>query len=309
MFNRRLTLVSIAAALIVGTSAVHAQKTITIGVSLASDVNPFYIAMKRGIEARAKELGVTVVFVTANEVLSQQVNGIQDLVARKVDGIIASPIDSVAIGSAYDTAAKAGIPVISVARNANTPSQSAFVSMDEKKIGGDIADWVVVHTGGKGKVAMITGPTGSATFRNLAEGFDAGLKKAPGMNVVYRKEVALTREMGLKQAEDILVANPDVVAIYAGNDELALGASQAVTAAGKKGQILITGMNGVPPALRAIKSGGVDLTVDLNPVAWGQLGVDTMVKYLKGDKPNGAVPVPHQLVDKTNVDSKLPPAK
>jgi ribose transport system substrate-binding protein len=309
MFKRRLTLISIAAALIAGVSAVHAQKPITIGVSLASDVNPFYIAMKRGIEARAKELGVTVVFVTANEVLSQQVNGIQDLVARKVDGIIASPIDSVAIGSAYDTAAKAGIPVISVARNANTPSQSAFVSMDEKKIGGDIADWVVVHTGGKGKVAMITGPTGSATFRNLAEGFDAGLKKAPGMNVVYRKEVALTREMGLKQAEDILVANPDIVAIYAGNDELALGASQAVTAAGKKGQILITGMNGVPPALRAIKSGGVDLTVDLNPVAWGQLGVDTMVKYLKGDKPTGAVPVPHQLVDKTNVDSKLPPAK
>lgn len=309
MSNRRLTLATLAAAFLVAAGPLHAQKSTTIGVSLASDVNPFYVAMKRGIEARAKELGVNVVFVTANEVLSQQVNGIQDLVARKVDGIIASPIDSVAIGSAYDTAAKAGIPVISVARNANTPSQSAFVSMDEKKIGGDIAGWVVAHTGGKGKVAMITGPSGSATFRNLAEGFDAGLKKAPGMSVVYRKEVALSREMGLKQGEDILVAHPDVVAIYAGNDELALGASQAVTAAGKKAQILITGMNGVPPALRAIKSGGVDLTVELNPYAWGQLGVDTMVRYLKGDKPSGAVPVDYVLVDKTNIDSKLPPGK
>ena len=309
MSNRRLTLASLAAALIVAVAPLHAQKPTTIGVSLASDVNPFYVAMKRGIEARAKELGLNVVFVTANEVLSQQVNGIQDLVARKVDGIIASPIDSVAIGSAYDTAAKAGIPVISVARNANTPSQSAFVSMDEKKIGSDIAAWVVAHTGGKGKVAMITGPSGSATFRNLAEGFDAGLKKAPGMGVVYRKEVALSREMGLKQGEDILVANPDVVAIYAGNDELALGASQAVTAAGMKGQILITGMNGVPPALRAIKSGAIDLTVELNPFAWGQLGVDTMVRYLKGDKPSGAVPVDYVLIDKTNIDGKLPPGK
>lgn len=302
---RRMTVAAIAATLWAIAFPSTAQRPITIGVSLASDTNPFYVAMKRGIEARAKELGVGVVFVTANEVLSQQVNGIQDLVARKVDGILASPIDSVAIGSAYDTAAKAGIPVISVARNASSPSQSAYVSMDEQKIGGDIAAWIVNRTGGKGKVAMITGPTGSATFRNLAAGFDAGIKAAPGMSVVYRKEVPLSREMGLKQAEDILVAHPDVVAIYAANDELALGASQAVIAAGKKSQMVITGMNGVPPALSAIKSGGIDLTVDLNPIAWGRLGVDTMVKYLKGDKPSGAVSVEHLLVDKTNVDGKL----
>ena len=65
----------------------------------------------------------------------------------------------------------------------------------------------------------------------------------------------------------------------------------------------------MPPALRAIKSGGVDLTVELNPNAWGQLGVDTMVRYLKGDKPSGAVPVDCVLVDKTNIDGKLPPGK
>jgi ribose transport system substrate-binding protein len=286
-----------------------AQKPATIGVSLASDVNPFYIAMKRGIEARAKELGVNVVFVTANEVVSQQVDGIQDLVARKVDGIIASPIDAVAVGGAYDAAGKAGIPVISIARHAVSPSQSAYVTMDEKQIGSDIAAWIVERIGGKGKVAMIAGPAGAATFRNLADGFEARLKQSPSVSIVYRKDVALTREMGLKQAEDVLVAHPDVVAIYGANDEVALGAAQAVDAAGKKSQIVVTGMNGVPPAVRAVKAGGLGLTVELNPVAWGRLGLETMVKYLGGEKPGGQVAIKHVLVDRSNVDQYLPPAK
>jgi len=281
-------------------------KTPTIGVSLASDVNPFYIAMKKGIEARAQELGINVVFVTANENVTQQVDGIQDLITKKVDGILVSPIDSVAVGVAYDAAGKAGIPVISIARHADSPSQSAYVTMDEKKIGGDIASWLVQRIGGKGNIAMIAGPPGADTFRNLAEGFDTVIKTSPAITVVYRKEVGLTRENGLKQAEDILVAHPDVVAIYCANDEIALGAAQAIAEAGKKGQIAVTGLNGIPPAMQAIKSGDIGLTVALNPVAWGRLGLDTMVNYLKGVKPAGDVAIKHVLVDAKNVSQFLP---
>ncbi len=277
----------------------------TIGVSLASDLNPFYIAMKRGIQEHAKTLGIKVVFVTANEDVAKQVDGIQDLVARQVDGILASPIDSVAVASAYSAAQKAGIPIISVARHANTPAQSAFVSMDEGQIGRDIAQWISGQIGGKGKIAMITGPAGAATFRAIAAGVDEVLKEQPDIQAVYRKDAALTREMGLKLAEDALVAHPDLAAIYTANDELALGAVQAVNAAGKKGQIVITGMNGIPPALKAVQAGNLGLTVELNPVGWGQLGVDTMLNYLKGEKPSGVVTAPHLLVDKHNVEQVL----
>ncbi|WP_213738697.1 substrate-binding domain-containing protein [Bradyrhizobium sp. dw_411] len=306
--KRRLVLISAAAAFAALSAPALAQpKPVTIGVSLASDVNPFYIAMKSGIEARAKELGANVVFVTANEVVAQQVDGIQDLVARKVDGILVSPIDAVAVGAAYDAAGKAGIPVISIARHANSANESAYVSMDEKKIGGEIAAWIAQSIGGKGEIAMVAGPSGAATFRNLAEGFDTVIKTSPDIKVVYRKDVALTREMGLKQAEDILVAHPDVKAIYCANDEIALGASQAIAAAGKGSQVVVTGLNGIPPAMRAVKAGTVGLTVNLNPVAWGRLGVDTMVEYLKGNKPTGDVAVKHVLVDAKNVDQFLPP--
>lgn len=295
-----------AAALTMGGRTVQAE---VLGVALASDTNPFYIAMRKGIENRAKELGWTVRVVTANEDVNAQVNGVLDLVAQKVDGILISPIDGVATGAAYEAAAKAKIPIISVARGAKSPHQTLFVSMDEKQIGRDIVGWLAKAIGGKGKVAMIGGPGGAATFKNIEAGIDEALAQFKDMKVVFRKNVALTREEGLREAEDILVAHPDVRAIYAANDELALGAVQAAVAAGKKKDVVISGMNGIPPAVASVAKGELDLTVQLNPVAWGTLGVDTMAGWLKGQRPSQQVFIKHVMIDKTNAEQAMPPKK
>ncbi len=175
-----------------------------------------------------------------------------------------------------------------------------------KQIGRDIAEWTVKRIGGDGKVAMLLGPSGAPTFRNLADGYTEVMAKYPNIKIVFRSDGPLTRERGLKQAEDALVANPDLKAIYAANDDVALGATQAVIAANKTGQTIITGMNGVPPALRSVKDGNMAMTVELNPVEWGRLGVDTLATYLKGDKVNPQVFIKHQLIDSSNVDAKLP---
>lgn len=286
-------------------AATAEKKRPVIGVALASDVNPFYIAMKRGIEQRAAEVGAKVVIVTANEVVAQQVSGIQDLVAQGVDGILVSPIDAIAVRSGYESAANAGIPIISVARHADSQHQSAFVSMDEKQVGADIANWILEAIDGKGEIAMITGPAGAATFINTAAGFDSVLKSHPDVKVVMRKDAPLTREAGLRLAEDALIAHPNLKAIYAANDELALGAIQAVASLGKKDEVIVTGMNGVLPALRAVKAGDLGLTGELNPVTWGRLAVDTMTEYLAGKKPEGTVAIKHVLIDSQNVDEVL----
>src|SRR4029078_10517105 len=107
--------VMIARAILVPAPAA-AQQNITIGVSLAQDDNPFYIAMLRGIRARAQELGWAVATVSANEDKLKQINGVQDLIARGVKGILISPIDAVGVNAAYDAAAAAKIPIVSVAR-------------------------------------------------------------------------------------------------------------------------------------------------------------------------------------------------
>ncbi|MBO0759523.1 MAG: substrate-binding domain-containing protein, partial [Bradyrhizobiaceae bacterium] len=99
--------------------------------------------------------------------------------------------------------------------------------------------------------------------------------------------------------------NPDLKAIYTANDDVALGAMQAVLAANRAGKTVVTGMNGVPPALHAVKDGTIAMTVELNPVAWGQLGVDVLATYLKGEKVEPRVFIHHVIIDSSNVDAAL----
>src|SRR5436305_1135216 len=283
-----------------------AQEKITIGVSLAQDDNPFYIAMLRGIRARAQELGWEVATVSANEDKVKQINGVQDLVARGVKGVLISPIDAVGVNGAYDAAKAGNVPIVSVARGSTSPNQTLHVAMDEKQIGRDIAEWTAKTIGGEGKVAMLLGPSGAPTFRNLGDGYAEVMAKHPKIQIVSKSDGPLTRERGVKQTEDALVANPDLKAIYTANDDVALGAMQAVLAANRAGKTLVTGMNGVPPALRAVKDGNLAMTVELNPVEWGKLGVDVLATYLKGEKVEPRVFIKHVIIDSGNVDAKLP---
>jgi ribose transport system substrate-binding protein len=286
-------------------SPAFAEDKITIGVSLPQDDNPFYIGMLRGIRARATELGWDVTTVSSNEDKLKQINGVQDLVAKGVKGILISPIDAVGVNAAYDAAAQAKIPIVSLARGSTSPNQTVHVAMDEVQVGRDIAEWTAKKLDGKGKVAMLLGPSGAPTFRNLAQGYTEVMAKYPDIQIVFKTDGPLTRERGLKNSEDALVANPDLKVIYAANDDLALGAMQAVLAANRAGQTIVTGMNGVPPALHAVKDGNIAMTVELNPVVWGRLGVDVLATYLKGDKVEQKVFIKHIIIDKSNVDGEL----
>lgn len=304
--NRRtlLALLTLAGGSLAASVPALAQKP-TIGVSLPQDDNPFYIAMLKGIKSRANELGYDVITVSSQEDKAKQINGVQDMVARGVKGILISPIDAVGVNAAYDAAAAAKVPIISIARGSKSPNQILHVAMDEKQIGRDIGNYIAKAIGGKGKVAIIAGPPGAPTFKNLDDGIKESFAKYPGVQVVFDQFGHLTRERGLKLAEDALVANPDLAAIYGANDDVALGAAQAVAAAGKKGKVIVTGMNGVPPALRAVQDGSMTMTVELNPVLWGRLGVDVLVGYLKGEKFKQQVFIKHVIIDSSNIGSKM----
>ncbi len=296
----------LAAATMIVTPMLAQSEKITIGVALAQDDNPLYILMLKGIRARAQELGWEVATVSSNEDKLKQINGVQDLIARGVKAVLISPIDAVGVNAAYDAAAQAKIPIISLARGSSSPNQTLHVGINEKQIGREIAEWTAKQIGGQGKVAMLVGPSGAPAFRNLAEGYTEAMAKFPGITIAFRTEGPLSRERGVKHAEDALVANPDLKAIYTSNDDIALGAVQAVVAANRKGQTLVTGMNGVPPALRAVKDGGLALTVELNPLTWGRIGVDKLNDYFKGEKLEKQVFIPHVLIDRANVDAKMP---
>jgi ribose transport system substrate-binding protein len=300
----RLAAFAIVAAIALATGRPADAKT--IGVALASDTNPFYIAMLKGMRDRAAQLGYQVSVVSAEEDIARQLDGLNDLIAKKVDGILVSPIDAKALCSAFDKAKAAKIPMMSIARGSACDSQLLHVSVNEIEIGGAIAEWIAQKIDHKGKVAMLAGPSGAQAFMNFSKGFEDAMAKHPDIRIAFKHQMLLTRENGLKYGEDALVAHPDLKAIYGANDELGMGAAQAVAAAGKKAGVVVTGMNGIPPALRAVRSGALDLTVFLNPVAFGQTGVNTMDAFLSGKQFDKTVFIEHVLVDKSNVDKYLP---
>ena len=304
---RKFTLLALAAIFAAAFGGTASAQTKLIGVSMASDDNPLYIAMLRGIREVAKDKGYEVVTVSANEDIAKQLNGIHDLIAKKVSGILISPIDARALCSGYDAAKAANIPIMSIARGSACASQTVHIGVDELKVGHDIAEWLANAIDKKGKIAMLRGPQGAQAFQNFAKGFSDTIAKYPDIKVVFSHDMLLTRENGLKYGEDALVAHPDLRAIYGANDDLGLGSAQAVRAANKKKDIVVTGMNGIPPALRAVKAGELDMTVALNPLVWGKLGAETVIAYINGKKPEGGkVFIEHVIVDKTNVDKFLP---
>lgn len=287
----------------------QAQKDIkyTIGIALASATNPLYVTMNKGITQEAEKLNLKLKTVIANEDQSRQVNGIQDLITSKVNAIIVSPITTEGSIVAYEAAQKAGIPVVSVARSIKRQDlESAYVGMDIVDDGRRIAKWLVDKLGGKGNVAMLKGVAGASFTMDLEKGFKEIMSQYPEIKIVAEYNSAITKEEGLKLAENILTANPKLNAIYAANDELALGAVQAAETAGRLNDILITGYNGVPAAIEAIKAGKLEMTISLRPFGWGQLAVDTVYDILEGKEVPEVVFNQTKIVDIDNVKNINP---
>jgi ribose transport system substrate-binding protein len=147
------------------------QEDLTVGVSLASPTIPLYVAMAKGIRERAKELGVRVTFTEANEDPVQQLNDVQDLIAKSVDGILISPIDEEAAVPAYEDARAADITIMSIARNTSPELEDSFIGAPWGEFGSQIAKWIC-DNGGKGQeIAMIKGPAGASFVEDMEDGF------------------------------------------------------------------------------------------------------------------------------------------
>ena len=177
----------------------------TIGVALASDTNPFYIAMLKGIQMRAEQIGYDVSVVTANSDVAKQIDGVNDLIAKGVDGILISPIDAKALCSVFDKAKAAGIPMMSIARGSACKSQILHIAVDEIRVGSEIAEWTAKMIAYEGKVAMLAGPAGAQAFMRFAKGYQdtmarflnrRGIAKyvAPDLSVY----ASLAKEMGIE---------------------------------------------------------------------------------------------------------------
>ena len=270
------------------------QKQGTIGFSVSTQNNPFFVSLKKGVEEQAKTMGLKVKIVDAQNDPAKQANDISDLLESGVTVLIVNPVDSAAISTSVEAANNKKIPVITVDRSADKGTVVSHIASDNVK-GGEMAAKLIADKMGNGaKVAELEGIPGASATRERGQGFHNIADKM--LTVVTKQTAEFDRTKGLNVATNMLQANPDVVAIFAHNDEMALGAIQAAKSAGK--QIFIVGFDGTEDAQKAVQDGTMAATIAQQPELMGKLAVETAAKVVKGEKVEAKIHAELKLVTK-----------
>ncbi|PFO08671.1 ribose ABC transporter substrate-binding protein RbsB [Bacillus sp. AFS076308] len=269
-------------------------KDIKIGLSVSTLNNPFFVSLKDGVQKEAKTLGVQVKVVDAQNDSAKQINDVEDLIQQGVDLLLINPTDSAAISTAVQSANNIGIPVVTLDRSAEKGKVSTLVASDNIKGGEMAAEYIVKMLGENVLVAELEGVPGASATRERGKGFHNIADKK--LKVVAKQSADFDRTKGLTVMENLLQANPDIKAVFAHNDEMALGAIEAINSFGK--DIMVIGFDGNTDALNAIKAGKMEATVAQQPDLIGKLAVDAGIDALQGKKVSKYIPAPLKLVVK-----------
>ncbi|RKO62363.1 ribose ABC transporter substrate-binding protein RbsB [Caldibacillus debilis] len=268
-----------------------------IGLSISTLNNPFFVTLKEGAEAKAKELGVDLTTVDAQDDPAKQVSDIEDLIQQGVDLVLVNPADSSAVVSAIEAANDAGIPVITIDRSAEGGEVAAHIASDNVAGGKMAGELIIEQLAGKGKVVELEGISGSSAARERGQGFNDAIKEASGIEVVARQTANFDRAQGLSVMENIIQSTKDFQAVFAHNDEMALGALEAIEAAGLK-DVIVVGFDATDDAVKAVEEGKLFATIAQKPKKMGEIGVETAVKVLNGEKVDTFIPVELELIRK-----------
>ncbi len=275
------------------------EKAYTIGFSVSTLDNPFFVTMADAAKAEADKLGISLETLDAEDSSETQQQQIEDFIMKEVDLIVINPVDSDAIGTSVIACNDAKIPVITVTRASNDGQVVQHLDIDNYEAGMLDAQQVIKDLDGKGKIAVLEGIPGATSTNDRQAGFEETLKKdAPDMEIVTSLTANYDREEGASVTEDILQGNPDLSAIYAHNDEMALGAVRAVSSAKKLDSIKIYGIDATEDALAAVDKGEMAATVQQQPDLQIQTALQNAVKYLDGENLEELVNIPLKLITK-----------
>ena len=264
-----------------------------MGLILSTLNNPFFVTLKEGAEAKANELGVELIVLDSQNDSARELSNMEDLVTQGVDLILINPTDSDAVGNAIIAANKAGIPVITLDRGANHGDVVSHVASDNVAGGVMAGEYIIELLGGEGYVVELEGIAGTSAARDRGQGFNDAIKNS-SIEVVANQVADFDRTKGLSVMENILQAQPEIDAVFAHNDEMALGALKAIEVSGR--DILVVGFDATDDAVMSVKDGKMAATVAQQPSMIGALGVENGMKYLMGETLELYIPVELKLV-------------
>lgn len=270
----------------------------SIGLSLSTLNNPFFVTLSEGAEEKADELGVELIVVDAGDDSAKQASDIEDLISKGISVLIVNPVDSDAAAPAVEDAIDAGIRVIAVDRVVNGVDVDCSIASDNVAGAKMAAEYLVELAGEGAKTAELEGVNGASATIDRGEGFHEIADEK--LDVVASQTANFNRAEGMTVMENMLQANPDIQAVFAHNDEMALGAIEAI---GDK-EIYVAGFDATDDAIEAVKEGLMAATVAQQPDLMGATAVETACKIMAGEEVEETLPVDVTLVTAETVEAE-----
>jgi ribose transport system substrate-binding protein len=299
------------AALVVGAIGVtgcargEGSGSYVVGFSQMESDNPWRIAQTKSLRDEAKARGLTLVVTDAQGQTAKQVSDVEDLIARRVKLILLAPREFEGLTPALDAARAADIPVILIDREAAGTVGTDYVTFLGSNFiqqGERAADWLAQHTDSQARIVELTLTPGSSVARDRAAGFREALRKYPRMEIIASQTGDASRAQGERVMQNLAQSlGSRITAVYAHNDEMALGAIQALRAAGRRPgeDVTVVSIDGQRAALEAIVDGSLGATVESNP-RFGPLAFATIEKVRRGEAVPPKILIPDRLFDKRN---------
>jgi ribose transport system substrate-binding protein len=269
--------------------------------------NPFFNDMQRGAQQAADRLGVELVVQAAEREtdVERQMQIVENLIQSGVKALALTPSGSKEVVPAVVKANRANIPVVIVDTRLDPTAASeaavktaSFIGSDNYDGGRTAATFVVSSSGGKANVGVLEGIPGHETGDSRMRGFKDGIAATPGIKIVASQPANWERDQGFNVFQNMLQAHPEIDTVFACNDMMALGAVEAIRAAGKTGTIKVIGFDAVEDARKAIKDGTMLASVAQFPEDMGRAAVENAVKALRGEAVQPDVKVRIELVTK-----------
>ncbi|TCV65923.1 substrate-binding domain-containing protein [Neorhizobium sp. S3-V5DH] len=296
------------AAVFAATIAASAHAETTIGFSMQRFDDNFLAILRSGLEARAKELGnVKLLIEDAQGDVSKQQSQIDNFIASKVDGIIVIPVEADAGVTISKTVDKADIPMVFANNQPSNvddlPAKQVFVGSDQIEAGTLQATAICKALGGEGSAVILMGELGTLVARGRTEAVHNVFKtdECKGIKIVEEQTAAWQRTNALDLVTNWLTAGTQFDAVIANNDEMALGAIQALKASGSSTNVVVAGIDATQDALVAMKAGDMAVTVQQDPAVQGKDALDAILKVVKGEPTEKKIYSKLTLVTKDNL--------
>ncbi len=279
-------------------------KQVKIGLALSTLNNPFFVTLKNGAQKAADAAGAQLLVGDGANDNAKQADEISTYITQKVDVIIVNPTDSDAVVPSVQKANSANIPVISVDRKSNGGTLASFIASNNVEAGKLGGQQLIKAVGQGAKVAMLVGIPGASAAIDRGKGLKDALADSSmntkGVQLVAEQVANFKRDDGLNVMQNILTAHPDITGVFAQNDEMALGAVQAIKAKGLSGKVFVVGVDGIDDAVAAIKAGDMFATVAQQPDVMGKLAVEAAIALAKHQSIDAQKNVPLKVITKDN---------